>query len=195
MQTDSVAVPNDPCLTCTDRRGDTTYQFLRISTEPAIKALPKSQILRFTEKAIHLARQAVSRYSSKFSKHRYTLPQHVVLLCLKVRKNTTYRGLLDELIEMPRVRRALGLAELPTSSTLCKAFNRLDMAVWHAILAHSTALLPTSGVVGVDASGFDRSHASKHYTKRAELTIQQLRVTLLVDAEVNAVIDLHVTTT
>jgi len=52
-----------------------------------MKTLPKSQILRFTEKAIHLARRAVSRYSSKFSKHRYTLPQHVVLLlCLKVRE-------------------------------------------------------------------------------------------------------------
>src|SRR6056297_2986137 len=49
-----------------------------------MKALPKSQILRFTEKAIHLARRAVSRYSPKFSKHRYRLPQHVVLLCLKV---------------------------------------------------------------------------------------------------------------
>jgi len=56
-----------------------------------MKSLPKSQILRFTEKAIHLARRAVSRYSSNFSKHRYTLPQHVVLLCLKVRKNTTYQ--------------------------------------------------------------------------------------------------------
>jgi len=56
-------------------------------------------------------------------------------------------------------------------------------------------LLPTSGIVGVDASGFDRSHASKHYTKRAELTIQQLKVTLLVDTKVNAILDLHVTTT
>jgi len=69
-----------------------------------MKSFPKSQILRFTEKAIHQARRAVSRYSSKCSKHRYTLPHHVVLLCLKVRKNTTYRGLLDELIEMPRLR-------------------------------------------------------------------------------------------
>ena len=102
-----------------------------------MKSLPKSQILRFTEKAIHLARRAVSRYSSKFSKRRYTLPQHVVLLCLKVRKNTTYRGLLDELIEMPRIRRVLGLAELPTPSTLCKAFNRLDMAVWRILLTLS----------------------------------------------------------
>ncbi len=61
-----------------------------------MKALPKSQILRSTAKAIHLARRAVFRYSSKLSKHHYTLPQHVGLLCLKVRKNTTYRGLLDD---------------------------------------------------------------------------------------------------
>jgi hypothetical protein len=62
-------------------------------------------------------------------------------------------------------------------------------------LTLSTTLLPTSGVVGLDASGFDCSHASKHYTKRTELAIQQLKVTLLVDAKVNSILDLHVTTT
>lgn len=42
---------------------------------------------------------------------------------------------------------------------------------------------------------FDRNHASKHYTKRAGLTIRQLKVTMLVDISVNAIIDLHVTKT
>ena len=83
-----------------------------------MKALPKSQIFHFAERAIYLVRRAVSRYSSKFSKHRYTLPQYVVLLCLKVRKNTTYRVLLDELIEMPRIRRALELHEIRASVAL-----------------------------------------------------------------------------
>ncbi|MFC6764711.1 IS5 family transposase [Natrinema soli] len=142
-----------------------------------------------------MAQRAVARYSSKFSKRRYTLHQHVVLLCLKVRKNTTYRALLDELIEMPRIRRAIGLTELPSPSTLCKALGRLDMAVWQVLLNLSVMLLPTNGVVAIDASGFDRSHASKHYTKRAKLTIQQLKVTLLVDTSANAILDLHVTTT
>jgi IS5 family transposase len=157
--------------------------------------LPKSQLLRFVEQAMQLAQRAVARYSSKFSKRRYTLHQHIVLLCLKVRKNTTYRTLLDELIEMPRVQSALDLEEIPSPSTLCKAFNRLDMAVWRVLLNISVTLLPTNGVVGIDASGFDRSHASKHYTKRTKLTIQQLKVTLLVDARANAILDLHVTTT
>ena len=160
-----------------------------------MQALPKSRLLRFVEQAYHLARRVVARYSSKFSKRRYTLHQHIVLLCLKVRKNTTYRMLLDELIEMPRIRGAIDLEELPSPSTLCKAFNRLDMAVWRVLLNLSVALVPTNGIVGIDASDFDRSHASKHYTKRAKLTIQQLKVTLLVDTRSNAILDVHVTTT
>ncbi len=56
--------------------------------------------------------------------------------------------------EMTRIRRVLGLAELPTPSMLYNAFNRLGMVVWRVILALSMTLLPTSGVVGVDASGF-----------------------------------------
>jgi hypothetical protein len=30
---------------------------------------------------------------------------------------------------MPRIRNAINLDELPSPSTLCKAFNRLDMAL------------------------------------------------------------------
>jgi IS5 family transposase len=160
-----------------------------------MEALPKSRLLRFVEQAMHVARRAVTRHSSKFSKRRYTLHQHIVLLCLKVRKNTTYRTLLDEPIEIPRIRNAINLDELPSPSALCKAFDRLDMAVWRVLLTLSVTLLPTNGVAGIDASGFDRCHASKHYTKRTKLTIQQLKVTLLVDTRANAILDLHVTTT
>ena len=160
-----------------------------------MQTLPKSRLLRFIEDAFQLAQRAVARYTSKFSKQRYTLDQHIVLLCLNVRKNITYRTLLGELIEMPRIRSAINLTELPVPSTLCKAFDRLDMALWRVLLNVSVSLLPTIGIVGIGASGFDRSHASKHYTKRAKLTIQQLKVTLLVDTRANVILDLHVTTT
>lgn len=42
------------------------------------------------------------------------------------------------------------------------------MAVWRVLLNLSVSLLPTNGGAGIDASGFDRSHASKHYTKRTK---------------------------
>jgi IS5 family transposase len=157
--------------------------------------VPKSDLLRFVERTFELAQQVIARYSSKYSKRRYTRPQHVVLLCLKVKKTTTYRDLVDELIEMPRIRDALNLDSIPAPSTLCKAFDRLEMAVWRVLLRVSLVGLPLDGVTGIDASGFERAHASAHYTKRTNLTIQQLKTTLLVDTATNAVLDIHATTT
>jgi len=142
-----------------------------------------------------LARRTVARFSTRYSRKRFTLRQHVVLLCLKVKKTTTYRDLVDELIEMPRIRDALDLDSIPAPSTLCKAFDRLEMTVWRVLLNVSLGDIPLNGVAGIDASGFERTHASTHYTKRANLTIQQLKTTLLVDTATNAILDVHVTTT
>ena len=58
-----------------------------------MQALPKSQLLRLVERIFHLTRRTVACCSLKFSKRRPTLNQHVVLLCLKIQKNTTYRTL------------------------------------------------------------------------------------------------------
>jgi hypothetical protein len=69
------------------------------------------------------------------------------------------------------------------------------MAVWRVLLTLSGTVHPTTDVVGIDAAGFDRSHASNHYAKRTKLTIQQLKVTLLVNTRPNGSPDLHVTTT
>mgnify|MGYP006968414175 FL=1 len=55
-----------------------------------MEVLPKSRLLRFVEQAYHLARRADARYSSKFSKRRHTLHQHIVLLCLKVLNEVDY---------------------------------------------------------------------------------------------------------
>ena len=59
-----------------------------------MKTLPKSRLLQFVERALVLARRAVARFSTRYSRKRFTLRQHVVLLCLKVKKTTTYRDLV-----------------------------------------------------------------------------------------------------
>jgi IS5 family transposase len=106
-----------------------------------------------------------------------------------------YRDRVDELIEMPLIRDALDLNSLPAPSTLCKVFDCLKMAIWRVLLNVSLADLPLEGITGIGASGFERAHASAHYTKRTNLTIQQLKTTLLVDTATNAVLDIHVMTT
>ncbi|WP_342746482.1 transposase [Natrinema ejinorense] len=103
--------------------------------------------------------------------------------------------LLDGLVEMPRIRNAINLTELPAPSTLCRAFDRLDLAVWRVLLDLSVSLLPTTGVAGIGALGFDRSWASKHYTKRSKLTSQQLKATPFVETRADVIVDLSVTTT
>ena len=67
---------------------------------------------------------------------------------------------------MPHIRNAIGLSEIPALSTLCKAFDRLNMAVWRVLLNLSVTLLPMNGIVGIDASRFDRGHAPS--TTRSE---------------------------
>lgn len=51
------------------------------------------------------------------------------------------------------------------------------MAVWRGLLNAFLADLPLNAVAGIDASGFERVHASAHHTKRTNLTIQQLKMT------------------
>ncbi len=157
--------------------------------------LPKSRLLQFVERAVVLARRAVSRFSTRYSRKRIPLRQHVVLLCLQIKKTSTYRDLADELTEMARVRDALYLDLIPPPSTLCKAFDRLEMAVWRVLLNVSLTDLLLNRVADIDTSGFERAHASAHYTKRTNPTIQHLKTTLLVNTETNAVLDIHVTTT
>ena len=162
---------------------------------------------------------------------------------------TTYRDLVDELIKMPRIRDTLDLDSIPAHSTLCKAFDPLEMAVLRVLLNVSLADLPVTGspvsmrpMLSVSAhqklfgglsmacdfadlvqNGFctrpvaplqgafgSRSCTSPavsrrnihppnsfsiHYAKRTNLTVQQLKTTLLVDTATNAVLDIHVTTT
>jgi hypothetical protein len=69
------------------------------------------------------------------------------------------------------------------------------MAARRVLLTLSVTLLPINGVVGIETSGFDRNHAPKHDTKRPKQTIQQSRVTLLVDRRANALHGVDVTTT
>jgi hypothetical protein len=71
----------------------------------------------------------------------------------------------------------------------------LEIAVWRVLLNVSLVDLPLNGVTGIDAAGFERAHASAHYTKRTNLTIRQLKTTLLVDTATNAILDVHVTAT
>lgn len=162
---------------------------------PTPRKLRHVGILAFAKAAYRLAKHAVQEFSSKFSKRTFTQPQHVAMLCLKIREEETYEGMVDKLSEMPRLMEAMDLRKVPNPSTICKAFERLAAAVWRVLLELSRRFFELCGVVGIDSSGEEREHASKYYTRRAKLHIKELKVTLLVDVGQNMVLDAHITTT
>jgi len=154
-----------------------------------------SQLLQFTEMCLRLATERVPPYRSRFSKHTFTQPQLITLYCLKLKLGVSYRELIDWLSEMPRLQEALGLRRLPHFTTVQKAFARLETAVWRVLQRVSASLVKGDPIVALDASGWDRSYASRYYTQRAKLKIRSLKVSLLVDTGAQTVLDLHVTTT
>ena len=59
---------------------------------------------------------------------------------------------------------------------------------------HSAEAAGISGRAAIDSTFFERHQASSHYVSRTDYTFDKLKVTLVVDIESHAVIDVHCTT-
>jgi hypothetical protein len=79
-----------------------------------------------------------SGFDSLFREAIYAPPIRRLALS-ESKKTTTYRDLVDELTKIPRIRDALDLDSIPAPSTLCKAFGRLEIAIWRVLLNVSLA--------------------------------------------------------
>ena len=77
--------------------------------------------------ALHVARQAIPAYSSKFSKKDFTQHQLLAILAVEQFLKTDDRGVVAYLAEWDELREALGLAatKLPHHTTLFHARRRL----------------------------------------------------------------------
>ena len=158
-----------------------------------------SKISRFTSKAVTLAKNAVGgrgEVAAPEGGGGFADYAVVSLHCLRIYLAKPYREALDLLSEMPQILAEIGLekADLPDHSTLVKAFDRLKMAVWRVLLRLSAQLHEPSGHAAMDATFFDREHASKHYCRRTNYRVQTLKTTALVDTASQAVLDVHCTT-
>ena len=89
---------------------------------------------------------------------------------------------IDLLKEMPQITEEIGLsaADLPSPSTLCKAFDRIRMSVCRVLLRQSAQLHAPSKHAAIDATFYERSAASRHYCQRISYRVQKLKVTKLV---------------
>jgi len=152
-------------------------------------SVSSSKIIKFTETCLRQV-SCLPEYSSRYSRKDFTLRQHVVMLCLKVRIKQKYRDFCELLVLMPEIQRLLGLSRIPHWTTLNKAFLRLQNHVFMILL-----YAESSGYASIDATGFDRRHASRQYTSRCKMHIKSMKTTFLVDTANLNILDIHCTTT
>lgn len=123
---------------------------------------------------------------------------YIGLLALREATTDTYTEVVDRVATSPQLQAALdlddALAGPPAPSTICEAADRLTTTFWRTMLAITTTLFSLSGICAIDASGFDRSAASRRYEERCGYTIRSLKTTLLVDVESLAILDVHCST-
>jgi hypothetical protein len=121
--------------------------------------------------AHELACRCLPKYSSKFSRHDYTLPQLFACLVVREHQNKSYRG-TEALLRDTSWCRQIGMASVPDHNTLCHAFHlimgsdrRVDrmldrLARW----MHMACAL--GEVCAIDSTLYDTHHHSRHYENR-----------------------------
>ena len=83
-------------------------------------------LLPFARIALQVSRAVLPRYRSRFSKHQFTQPQLLAILCLMRYEDWTFREAEVRLGEHRELRQALGLVSVPDFTTLYRFLQRLD---------------------------------------------------------------------
>jgi hypothetical protein len=135
-------------------------------------------LVRFGQVALDVAQTTVPRYRTPFSKHQFTQPQLLAMLCLMRYEDWTFREAEVRLAEHSELRRALGLRSVPDYTTLYRFLRRLDeTAITHALnevvrrmaLPHPRRRTQ----VAVDATGLAQGAVSSFFVRRMHHHTQQ----------------------
>jgi hypothetical protein len=133
-------------------------------------------LVRFARVALEIAETVLPDYCTKFSKHTFTQPQLLSILCLMRFEDWTLRKTEVRLAEHRELRSTLGLRKVPDHTTLYRFMRRLDERTLVAALAEAARRLPVAGhaqqneqpsaTVAVDATGLAPGAVSTFYIRR-----------------------------
>lgn len=101
-------------------------------------------LVRFAHVAHEVAEAVLPSYRSKYSKHLFTQPALLAILCLMRYKNWTFREAEVRLGENQELCAALGLERAPDDTTLYRFLRRLDGEVLTQALRATVARLPVT---------------------------------------------------
>jgi len=130
-------------------------------------------LLPFARVALQIAKTTLPRYRSRFSKHQFTQPQLLAILCLMRYEDWTFREAEVRLGEHHELRQALGLASVPDFTTLYRFLQRLeDQTINRAVgqtvrrLGGARRTSRRRARVAVDATGLAQGAVSTFFVRR-----------------------------
>ncbi len=88
--------------------------------------MPEIGLLPFARVALDVATATLPTYRSRFSKHQFTQPQLLAVLCLMRYEDWTFRETEVRLREHRELRETLQLSRVPDYTTLYRFLQRLD---------------------------------------------------------------------
>ena len=152
--------------------------------------------------ALETARQALPAYSSRFSRHDFTLAQHFACLVLKSFFRTDFRGIAAILRDLPDLCAALELAKVPHFTTLQKAHARLlsfapmnqllDVTVRRALGERPRVELAAGDSTGIESSQispyFIKRRSRKHKTPQVTTYTHHPKLELLCDCRTHIIV-------
>ncbi len=135
-------------------------------------------LVRFAHVAVDVAQTTVPRYRTTFSKHQFTQPQLLAILCLMRYEDWTFRETEVRLAEHAELRGALRLRSVPDYTTLYRFLRRLDeSAITHSLneVVRRMALPGPRrrAQVAVDATGLAQGAVSTFFVRRMYHHTQQ----------------------
>ena len=129
-------------------------------------------LLPFDRVALEVATAVLPPYRSRFSKHQFTQPQLLAVLCLMRYEDWTFRETEVRLREHRELRRTLGLRSVPDYTTLYRFLKRLGEQQINAAMGEAARRLGSFGQrrrrarVAVDATGLAQGAVSTFFVRR-----------------------------
>jgi hypothetical protein len=130
-------------------------------------------LLAFARTAWEVGRAVLPPYRTPFSKHQFTQPQLLGILCLMRYEDWTFREAEVRLLEHRELRQALGLRSVPDFTTLYRFLQRVDERVLTRAVHETVRRLHGDGPggrkrarVAVDATGLASGAVSTFFVRR-----------------------------
>jgi hypothetical protein len=130
-------------------------------------------LLAFARAALDVARAVLPPYRTRFSKHQFTQPQLLAILCLMRYEDWTFREAEVRLREHQELRQTLGLKSVPDFTTLYRFLKRLDAPTLDRAVGETVRRMPggrghdrRGARVAIDATGLAQGAVSTYFVRR-----------------------------